>query len=141
MVKTTDKTTKKFTSRMQANLLLVFCIVTLMLIGLMGRLIYLLQTKGDTYAKQVLSRETYVSSVLPYKRGDILDRNGTVLARSELQYKLIIDPMRLNDNPDCITSNDCGPGSELWSRGREDKSNIGRKSKLSLFHCEKKYTV
>ncbi len=98
----TEKITKKFTSKMQANLLLVFCIVTLCLVGLMGRLVYIMQTKGDTYAKQVLSRETYVSSVLPYKRGDITDRNGIVLASSNLQYKLILDPKHLLLNEDSI---------------------------------------
>ncbi len=102
MEKKSDKTIKKFNSRMQAKLLLVFCVITLLLVALMGRLIYIMQTKGDKYAKQVLSRETYVSSVLPYKRGDITDRNGTVLARSELQYKLILDPNRLLLNEDCI---------------------------------------
>lgn len=98
----TEKTIKKFTSKMQANLLLVFCIVTLCLLGLMGRLVYIMQTKGEAYAKNVLSRETYVSSVLPYKRGDITDRNGVVLASSDLQYKLVLDPMHLLANPDSI---------------------------------------
>jgi stage V sporulation protein D (sporulation-specific penicillin-binding protein) len=87
---------------MQARLLLVFCVITMLLVGLMGRLIYLTQTDGDRYAKHVLSRQSYVSAVLPYKRGDIIDRNGTVLARSELQYRLIIDPKRLNQNQDSI---------------------------------------
>jgi stage V sporulation protein D (sporulation-specific penicillin-binding protein) len=45
MEKKRDKLIKKFTSRMQARLLLVFCIVTLMLFGLMGRLVYIMQTK------------------------------------------------------------------------------------------------
>lgn len=102
MEKSPEKTIKKFTSKMQAKLLLVFCVVTLCMVGLMGRLVYIMQTKGDTYAKQVLSRETYVSSVLPYKRGDITDRNGTVLASSELLYKLILDPKQLLSNEDCV---------------------------------------
>ncbi|MBP1754351.1 MAG: hypothetical protein H6Q59_749 [Firmicutes bacterium] len=102
MEKAPDKSIKKFNSRMQAKLLLVFCVITLLLVVLMGRLIYITQTKGEKYAKQVLSRETYVSSVLPYKRGDITDRNGTILARSELRYKLILDPKRLLQNEDCI---------------------------------------
>ncbi len=103
MEKSYDKTTKKFTSRMQANLLLVFCVVSLLLVGLMGRLIYIMQTDGDRYAKQVLSRESYVSSVLPYKRGSIMDRNGTVLAQSELRYRLIIDAKLLLLNEENIT--------------------------------------
>lgn len=98
----TEKTIKKFNSKMQANLLLVFCIVALCLVGLMGRLVYIMQTKGEAYAKHILSRETYVSSVLPYKRGDITDRNGVVLASSDLQYKLILDPKHLTLNTDSI---------------------------------------
>ncbi|MHB8128663.1 MAG: peptidoglycan D,D-transpeptidase FtsI family protein [Mobilitalea sp.] len=104
MEKSYEKTIKKFTSRMQARLLLVFCVITLLMVGLMGRLIYIMQTDGERYTKQVLSRQSYVSSVLPYKRGDILDSNGTVLARSELQYRMIIDPKRLLQNQDCITT-------------------------------------
>ena len=103
MEKSYDKTTKKFTSRMQANLLLVFCVVSLLLVGLMGRLIYIMQTDGDRYAKQVLSRESYVSSILPYKRGSIMDRNGTVLAQSELRYRLILDAKLLLLNEENIT--------------------------------------
>lgn len=103
MDKTIDKSIKKLTSRMQARLLLVFCVVTLLLFGLMGRLIYIVQTDGDKYAKHVLSRQSYVSSVLPYKRGDILDSNGTILAHSALQYRLIIDPKILIENEDSIT--------------------------------------
>ena len=102
MEKRNDKTIKKFTSRMQANLLLVFCVITLLMVGLMGRLIYIVHVDGDRYTKQVLSRQTYVSSVLPYKRGDILDNNGTVLAHSELQYRLILDPKLLLENKKCV---------------------------------------
>ncbi|TAH71587.1 MAG: penicillin-binding protein 2 [Anaerolineaceae bacterium] len=93
---------KSFTSRMQARLLLVFCVITLLLAGLIGRLIYITQTDGERYAKQVLSRQSYVRGVLPYKRGEILDRNGTVLARSELRYRLILDPQNLLLNSDKI---------------------------------------
>lgn len=95
---------RKFNSRMQAKLLLVFCIAFLFLFALMGRLAYIVINDGDRYTKSVLSRQSYSSAILPYKRGDILDRNGTVLAKSELQYKLILDPKRLLLNPDCIES-------------------------------------
>jgi stage V sporulation protein D (sporulation-specific penicillin-binding protein) len=96
------KANRNFNSRMQARLLLVFCVVTLALIALMVRLVYIVQVDGDRYAKKVLSRQSYVSSVLPFKRGDILDRNGTLLATSELQYRLILDPKLLLENETCI---------------------------------------
>lgn len=102
MEKTSGKTIKKFNSRMQARLLLVFCVITLLLAGLIGRLIYITRTDGERYAKQVLSRQSYIRGVLPYKRGEILDRNGTVLARSELRYRLILDPQNLLHNSDKI---------------------------------------
>ena len=54
-----------------------------------------MQTDGERYAKQVLSRQSKVSKILPYKRGDILDRNGSVMATSELQYRLVLDPLRI----------------------------------------------
>lgn len=92
-----DKTIKKFNSRMQASLLLVFCVITLLMLGLIIRIIYIMQTDGERYAKTVLSRQSYVSTVLPYKRGDILDSNGTVLAHSELKYRLILNPKQLLD--------------------------------------------
>ena len=103
MEKPLGKTIRTFNSRMQARLLLVFCVITSLMVGLMGRLIYITQSDGDRYAKQVLSRQSYVSAVLPYKRGTITDRNGTVLAVSELQYRLILDPKLLLQNPDCVT--------------------------------------
>ncbi len=102
MEKERDKKIKAFTSRMQARLLLVFCVITVLLVALIGRLIYIMNRDGERYAKQVLSRQSYVSAVLPYKRGDIMDRNGTVLARSELQFRLILDPKNLLINSEYI---------------------------------------
>ena len=63
---------RKFNSRMQAKLLLVFCIAFLFLFALMGRLAYIVINDGDRYTKSVLSRQSYSSAILPYKRGDIL---------------------------------------------------------------------
>ncbi|NLK74382.1 MAG: peptidoglycan glycosyltransferase [Clostridiales bacterium] len=100
MEKSNKKTIRKFNTRMQARLLLVFCVITLCLMGLIGRLIYITQTDGERYAKQVLSRQSYVSAIIPYRRGEILDRNGAILARSELQYKLILDPKRILSDDD-----------------------------------------
>ncbi len=100
MEKAYGKTNRSFTSRMQARLLLVFCAITLLMVGLMGRLIYIMQVDGDRYTKQVLSRQSYTSAILPYKRGSITDRNGTVLAQSVLMYRLILDPLALNDKPE-----------------------------------------
>lgn len=83
---------KVLTTRMQVNLVLVICIIVLLFIALIFRLVYLNNKDGEKYAKRVLAQQTYVSSVIPYKRGDIVDRKDTVLATSEKVYNLILDP-------------------------------------------------
>ena len=52
-------------------------------------------TKQDSYNQIVLSQQQYDSRVLPYRRGDIVDRNGTYLATTEKVYNLIIDPKQI----------------------------------------------
>ena len=80
---------KKF---MFARLLFVFAIVLIAGIGLVVRIAYLNETKGNTYEKKVLAQQSYVSNVIKYKRGDITDRNGNKLATSVKVYNLILDP-------------------------------------------------
>ncbi|WP_455714385.1 hypothetical protein [Anaerosporobacter sp.] len=87
-----EKKIKKFTHQMQANTLLVFGVVLLLLIALIARLTYIRNENGEKYSKKVLSQQTYSSSVIPYRRGDIVDRNGSVLATSIKVYNLILDP-------------------------------------------------
>ncbi len=86
-----NKKMKKFTHKMQAKLLLVFCVILIAMVGLIARLVYLNRTDGERYAKKVLSQQTYTSTVIPYQRGSILDRKGTVLAASEKVYNVILD--------------------------------------------------
>lgn len=86
-----NKKNRKFTHKMQAKLLLVFCVIVLAMVGLIVRLVYLNRTDGERYAKRVLSQQTYTSTVIPYQRGSILDRKGTVLASSEKVYNVILD--------------------------------------------------
>lgn len=61
----------------------------LMVLG--GQVFRINYTHGDTYAKAVLDHQTYTSTELPYKRGQILTSDGTVLAYSERVYNLILD--------------------------------------------------
>jgi len=86
-----EKKVKKFSTKMQAKLLLVFCVIIIAMIALIGRLVQINRTDGERYAKKVLSQQTYSNTVLPYERGSILDRKGTVLATSEKVYNLILD--------------------------------------------------
>ena len=76
---------------MQKKLVVLFMLILLAFLGLAGRLVYITETKGEEYTKNVLSQQKYQSTTLPYKRGDILDSKGTKLAISEKVYNLIID--------------------------------------------------
>ena len=68
---------------------LVMVVVILMALG--GQVFRINYTHGETYAKAVLDHQTYTSTELPYKRGQILTGDGTVLAYSERVYNLILD--------------------------------------------------
>lgn len=84
------KQIKKLRSWMQNRLVFFFCVFFVLFLVLMIRLAIL--SGEDKYEKSALAQQSYVSSVIPYKRGDILDRNGNVLAASNLIYHLILDP-------------------------------------------------
>ena len=86
-----EKTKRKFTIRMQKKLLVLFGLFLLIFVGLGIRLFWIGREKGEQYSKQVLSQQRYDSITLPFRRGDILDCNGTSLAVSEKVYNLVID--------------------------------------------------
>ncbi len=82
---------KKFTPKMQANLLLVFCVVIIAFLLIIGNIMYINSNDGDKYAKRVLAQQTYTSKEVPYKRGTIYDSTGTILSFSDRAYNLILD--------------------------------------------------
>lgn len=91
---TTDKkkrSIKKITTRMKKKLLIIYLLTGLFLVFISIRLIRINLEKGDKYSKLVYNNYTYSSRVVPARRGDITDRNGTILAYSIKSYKLIID--------------------------------------------------
>ena len=82
---------KKFTIRMKKKLIFLFLMIAVVLIVLIGRIMYIQHVKGATYEKIVLSQQAYDSETIPYRRGDILDAKGTILATSTDVYNLILD--------------------------------------------------
>lgn len=82
---------QKFLKRMQKKLVLLFGTIILAFVGLIGRVTYINATNGEKYTKIVLDQQEYSSRLIPFKRGDILDRNGTVVATSERVYNVILD--------------------------------------------------
>lgn len=89
--------TRKFPVRMQRKLVMLFMAVILAFVVLIGRITYINVTKGSKYTKKVLDQQNYGSRVIPYKRGDIVDRNGTKIATSERVYNVILDVKVMTD--------------------------------------------
>lgn len=92
----------KFPRRMQKKLLVMFGLIALMLMGLIGRLMYIEYTSGEKYEKIVLSQQEYDSQTIPYQRGDIVDAKGNVLATSIAVYNVILDCSVLTSSEDYI---------------------------------------
>lgn len=91
------KKRKKIEIRTKGKLVQIFVIVVLALVGLSIRIVYINKTNGEKYSKKVLSQQDSSSTTLPYRRGDIYDRNGTVLATTEKVYSVIFDPKVLKE--------------------------------------------
>ena len=96
--------TRKINSKMRKKLVCLFGLVVLALVGLSIRITCINASEGNQYKKQVLSQsqQKYESRVIPFKRGDILDRNGTVLSTSEKVYKIILDCKVVNSKEDYV---------------------------------------
>lgn len=82
---------RKFSKIMQKKLVLLFSLVVLAFAILIGRIIQINAMNGKKYTKVVLDQQQYDSRVIPFRRGDIVDRNGTKLATSERVYNVILD--------------------------------------------------
>ncbi len=86
-----EKTKRKFLRKMQKKLVLLFVAIVLVFIFLLGKITRINAENGESYTKIVLNQLQYNSRTIPFKRGDILDKNGTVIATSERVYNVILD--------------------------------------------------
>ena len=93
-----NKFRKKFTKLMQKKLVLLFAGIVLAFALLVGRITYINASNGDKYSKIVLDQQQYQSRTIPFKRGDIVDRNGTKLATSQRVYNVILDAKVMNSD-------------------------------------------
>lgn len=98
------KKPKKLLRRMHNKLYRVFVVLCILFVVLIIRLMYIEYTSGEKYEKIVLSQQEYDSTIIPYKRGDIMDSKGTVLATSVDVYNVILDNKVLHANEDKIAS-------------------------------------
>ncbi len=96
------KRQSKFTIKMQKKLIVMFLMILLIFIGLTYRLFAITRDNGEQYKKQVLSQQRYDSKTLPYRRGSILDSNGSILATSEKVYNVILDAVAISEKEEYL---------------------------------------
>ncbi len=104
MAKEDRKADVKVSKAYAEKMIVMFTVVAALMIGLIGRLMYIEYTSGEKYEKIVLAQQGYDSQTIPYQRGDIVDAKGTVLATSIAVYNVILDCSVLNDD------------ENMWSR-------------------------
>lgn len=130
-----------FTKDMQKKLAIAVIVITLALFSLIYVLYSIIQENQDNYNQIVLSQQNYESRPIPYRRGDIVDRNGTYLATTEKVYNLILDPRQImSDEENCLEASvsaivnvfgyDAGTIRELI-RGNSAKQYIRYERQLS----------
>lgn len=84
-----------FVKYMQERLAIAVIAIMLALFALIYVLYDIVENNRDSYNQIVLTQQDYDSRPLAYRRGDIVDRNGTYLATTEKVYNLILDPRQI----------------------------------------------
>ena len=92
----------RFTVKMQKKLVVLFLAILLAFVGLTYRLFVITRDNGERYKKQILSQQKYDSTTIPYKRGSILDANGSILASSEKVYNVILDSVAVSEKKEYL---------------------------------------
>lgn len=122
---------RKFSKTMQRKLVMLFAAIVLAFVFLVGRITYINATSGDKYTKLVLDQQQYGSRTIPFKRGDIVDRNSTKIATSERIYNVILDMKVMLSKEEYIEPTiqvleDCFGIAEEDVRTLMDKNPTGR---------------
>lgn len=129
---------RRFLSRMKKRLLIALGAFLTVIAVLVFRLVYLNINDGARYEQKVLAQQGYTSTVIPYRRGDILDSNGTVLATTKKVYNLILEPKNIlnpiNKKSTDVTKNALKEYFEL----SDDEINKLLKNENSYYEIAKK---
>ncbi|MDD6492622.1 MAG: penicillin-binding transpeptidase domain-containing protein [Firmicutes bacterium] len=124
----------KFTIKMQKKLVVLFLFILLAFVGLSYRLFTITRDNGEQYKKQVLSQQRYDSTSLPYKRGSILDANGSILASSEKVYNVILDSVAISEKEEYLEPTLSALQSQLGIETGEVRSYIAANKETSRYY-------
>lgn len=92
------KRTKKLSYSMKKKLVAAMILFVAVFCLLLFRIYYIIDKDKDRYTRRVLAQQSYVSNELLYRRGDIVDRNGTTMAISVKVYDAVISPFDILEN-------------------------------------------
>lgn len=119
---------------MQEKLAVTFLVITLALFALVAVLYRMITEKEDEYTQVVLNQHSsYDSRTIPYRRGDIVDRNGIYLASSEKVYNLILDPNQINKAADKYLEPTVNALCEVFGYDRTEILELISKNKDSYY--------
>ena len=122
------------TGYMQEKLAVTVLVITLALIALVAVLYNLIEEKSEDYTQIVLNQHSsFDSRTIPYRRGDIVDRNGTYLATSEKVYNLIIDPNQINQNAENYLEPTVSALCEVFGYDRQEILDVIQKNPDSYY--------
>lgn len=124
----------KFTTKMQKKLVVLFLLVLLAFAGLFYQLFAITRDNGDRYKKQVLAQQRYDSTTIPYKRGTILDANGSVLATSEKVYNVVLDSVAVLEKEEYLEPTLNALRSEFGIDTAGVRSYIAENGEISRYH-------
>jgi len=101
-----DRSTDSWRATLKRRLTVVFVGLLIWSAGIGGRLIHLQVIQHDSLAQQAEAQQERTRT-LPPKRGDILDRDGSVLAMSVEVHSIVADPSKSGD-PEALVAALCG---------------------------------
>lgn len=91
---------RKFSEGMKMRLLVALGVFMAVFVLVVFNLFKTNVIKGEEYTQMALNSLSFPSSEIFYKRGDILDSNGNVLATTKKIYKLILEPKNILEYED-----------------------------------------
>lgn len=111
----------------------ILLMIVLALLLLVFRLFNLQNNYADKYNEKILSQQRYDSRDIPYKRGEIRDRNGNILARSLKVYNLVLDPVKMLYNSEAYLEPTIDLLFEVFSYDKNELYEIINKKENSSY--------
>lgn len=120
-------------AKMRKKLALTIGGIVLALFLLSVRIYLLQRSSSSEYNKKILAQQGYDSRDISYKRGDIIDRNGTYLATSQKVYNLILDPTQINTKPEYYLDDTVALLVEIFGYDETELRNIIAEKSTSMY--------